>query len=197
MPAATSSSPANANANAKRTYISPAKRASTMTTTMTTIAKKKEPQKQFSLNNNLALFPSLGETLQNRTPLSMSFSSAAAKQIEQPKIKVEVAPGWVHIRKHNGQIQYKYGVPLEQSYANREWDREEIRISNLLFKYRMAAEQYDRDMDVLRLGDLSDYYNQPTLAELFEEDMQATIKTTNDPYGLNYISHSESDEGEY
>jgi hypothetical protein len=182
MPFATSSSPA------KRTATIP----------MATIAKKKEPQKQFSLNNNLALFPSLGETLQNRKPLSMSFSSAAAKKIEQPKIKVEeVAPGWVHIRKQNGQIQYKYGASLERSYVNREREQAEIRLGNLLFKYRMAAEQYDRDMDVLRLGDLSDYYGEPTLAELFQEDMQAIIKTINDANELNYISQSDSDGGEY
>lgn len=146
--------------------------------------KKKEPQKVFSLDNSL--FPSLGENLKANNPLS--FSSAAAKKIEQPKlIKAEVAPGWVHIRRRNGKTEYKYGIPVP-IFDNRE--REEMIFNNMLFKIRMEEQQYERDMDVLRLGDLSEYYGEPTLAEIHDDEMR---NKKNDKY---YSSSSSSDESD-
>ena len=38
-----------------------------------------------------------------------------------------------------------------------------------MVKCRLAKEQYDRDRDLERLGDLSEYYGAPTIQELFEE----------------------------
>lgn len=185
----------------KSRYVPPSQRSSaSKPTTVATptpsrstfIAKKKEPQKVFSLESNAAAFPSLGETLKNRKGTVMSFSSAAAKKIEEPQIvKVTIEPGWVHIRKQNGQIQYRYGEPLPR--ARIEEEREDIRLGNVLFKYRMSAEQYERDMDVIRLGDLSEYYGEPTLLELHENDMQTLQNDLNE----NYSSSEESDVGEY
>ena len=37
---------------------------------------------------------------------------------------------------------------------------------NLMFMW------YERDMDVERLGDLSEYYRQPTLDEIYENDVE-------------------------
>ena len=78
-------------------------------------------------------------------------------------------PGWVYIRKNNGAIQYKYGEPILWENRNH---LEDIKLGNILFKYRIAREQYERDMDVERLGDLSEYYRQPTLDEIYENDVE-------------------------
>jgi len=167
----------NKTATAKSTYTPPTMRNRTALSS----TKKKEPQKVFSLDNSL--FPSLGENYTANSPLS--FSSAAAKKIEQPKlIKAEVAPGWVHIRRHNGKTEYKYGIPIP-IFDNRE--REEMMFNNMLFKIRMEEQQYERDMDILRLGDLSEYWNEPTLAEIHDDEMQ---NKNNDEY------YSSSDESE-
>jgi hypothetical protein len=169
----------NKSTTAKSTYIPPTVRNQTALSS----TKKKEPQKVFSLDNSL--FPSLGENYTANSPLS--FSSAAAKKIEQPKlVKAEVAPGWVHIRRRNGKTEYKYGIPVP-IFDNRE--REEMIFNNMLFKIRMEEQQYERDMDVLRLGDLSEYYGEPTLAEIHDYEMR---NKNND----KYYSSSSSDESD-
>ena len=145
--------------------------------------KKKEPQKEFSTNDH-ALFPSLGETLNKNKNNPLSFSSAASKKIEPPKIvKAEVAPGWVHLRKMNGKIEYKYGSIKPYDYKRSEQDA--IVLGNILFKYRVEREQYERDSDIIRLGDLSEFYGEPTLAEQYENDIAALYEeknTNNDSY---------------
>ena len=35
---------------------------------------------------------------------------------------------------------------------------------------RLAIEQYERDNDIIRLGDLSQYYGEKTIYEMFEEE---------------------------
>jgi len=168
----------NKATTAKSTYTPPNMRNYTALSS----TKKKEPQKVFSLDNTL--FPALGENFKANSVLS--FSSAAAKKIEQPKlVKAEVAPGWVHIRRHNGKTEYKYGIPVP-IFDNRE--REEIIFNNMLFKIRMEEQQYERDMDILRLGDLSEYWNEPTLAEIHDYEMQD--KKNN----ADYSSTDESDD---
>jgi hypothetical protein len=147
--------------------------------------KKKELKKEFS--NDAELFPSLNETLKNSNKTLLSFSAAAGKKVAEPKIvKADVAPGWVHIRKHNGQIEYKYGAPIPPDYN--ALNRREMILGNLLFDYRMSKEQYQRDMDVLRLGDLSKYYDAPTLAELHEIEMQ---------YGVDVSEESDQERSDY
>ena len=175
----------NKQRTGKSTYIPPTMR----NLAALSSTKKKEPQKVFSLENDKSLFPSLGETFKKYANSPLSFSSAAAKKIEQPNlIKSDVAPGWVHIRRRNGKTEYKYGIPVP-IFDNRE--REEVIFNNMLFKIRMEEQQYERDMDILRLGDLSEYYNEPTLAEIHDCDMQDKM---NDEY---YSSSDESDSGDY
>ena len=141
--------------------------------------KKKEPKKEFSLAD-VDAFPSLGVNKWNSSlPNSIirkntvNFSAAAAtKKIEELiEPKIEVLPGWVHIRKQAGKIQYKYGVPLPYDYKAEE--RRDMALGNQLFKFLLERSQYERDMDVLRLGDLSEFYNKPSLAEIFEKDVVA------------------------
>ena len=131
------------------------------------------------------MFPSLGETLKKNNNNPLSFSSAASKKIEQPIVKkADVEPGWVHLRKsNNGKIEYKYGAPKPFDYKT--LDKEAIVLGNILFKYRLEREQYERDMDILRLGDLSEFYGEPTLAEQYENDIAALYEeknTNNDSY---------------
>jgi len=145
------------------TYVSPAFRSRNPTTVT---AKKTALKKEFAIEQTA--FPSLGETIK-KTGTPISFSSAAAKKIVVPEVKIaDVLPGWVHIRKYQGVIQYKYGkdVLLQDDGA------EEIR-SRIILKNRIAREEYDRTLDIERLGDLSEFYGQPPLAELFENDMTA------------------------
>ena len=142
--------------------------------------KKTALKKEFAEAFNANAFPSLGDTFKNTqksrgTPIS--FSSAAAKKIVQPKIvQAEVPAGWVYIRKHNGIIQYKYGAPVIKQ--NNE-EREDAILSAILFKYRLAREQYDREREIEQLGDLSEFYGEPTLAEIYEND-SASLEQVND-----------------
>ena len=152
-------------------------------------AEKKELKKEFSANDS-ALFPTLGETIKKTSQACpISFSSAAAKKIEAPPppIKSEVAPGWVHIRKHNGLIQYKYGPEISKKDYTEEEDKF---LSNVLLKYRLERQQYENDMDVERLGDLSEYYGEPTLVEIQEEYERMDILNKEE---MNYVSSGESD----
>jgi hypothetical protein len=132
--------------------------------------KKTALKKEFAIDTQA--FPSLGETIKKTvtsgTPIS--FSSAAAKKIMTPKeIKADVLPGWVHIRKHEGKIQYKYGEPIKH-YVD---DLAEQVVNRIILKNRIAREQYDRNVDIERLGDLSEFYGQPPLAELYENALEA------------------------
>jgi hypothetical protein len=147
----------------KPTYVPPAFRATALPST-----KKKEPKKEFAIDQTA--FPSLATTVKrpatSGTPIS--FSSAAAKKVEAPKeVKIDVLPGWVHIRRNEGVIQYKYGKEVI-----RPADGNDEITSRIILKNRIAREQYDRDRDLDRLGDLSEFYGKTTLAEIFENDLE-------------------------
>jgi hypothetical protein len=166
MPVTTKST---ANMPTKNSYVPPSLRGKPAPLLTT---KKTQLKKEFAIEQNA--FPSLGDTIKKNTNAGtpISFSSAAAKKIEPPKIiKIDVLPGWVHIRRHAGQIQYKYGEPVYRSYANEERD-EEI-LSRIIVKNRIAREQYDRNREIDRLGDLSEFYGQLTLAEIYENEASA------------------------
>jgi len=84
---------------------------------------------------------------------------------EEEKEKDKVRPGWVHIRKHNGEIQYKYGKERLNWYLEKAFIRETFKHERLILKYKIAREQWDRDRENDYLGDLSPYYNEPTIKE--------------------------------
>jgi len=93
-----------------------------------------------------------------------------AKQEEQEEEKEEkeqdkVRPGWVLIRKHDGKIQYKYGKERINWYLEKSFIRETFKHDRLILKYKIAREQWDRDRENDYLGDLSPYYNEPTIKE--------------------------------
>jgi hypothetical protein len=151
-------------------YVPPAKRAAPALRT-----EKKALKKEFSIEQ--AAFPSLGDTIKKSatrgTPIS--FSSAAAKKVETPtEKKVEVLPGWVHIRHCQGKIQYKYGDPIIRDAEEERADQ--IR-SRIILKNRIAREEYDRARNIERLGDLSEFYEEPTLAEIYENDVESESDT--------------------
>ena len=92
-----------------------------------------------------------------------------AKQEEQEekeeKEQDKVRPGWVLIRKHDGKIQYKYGKERINWYLEKSFIRETFKHDRLILKYKIAREQWDRDRENDYLGDLSPYYNEPTIKE--------------------------------
>ena len=167
------------------TYIPPNKRQPSKNATAYPGTEKKEPRKEHCQEQLAypAAYPTLSETMKNspmRTTTTISFSSAAAKKQETPAepIKSNLTPGWVYMRKHQGAIQYKYGAPVARPDYSEEEDRY---ISRMLYKFRLERQQYERDNDVEHLGDLSEYYGEPTLAEIMEE----------------YERHEELNEEEY
>jgi hypothetical protein len=119
-------------------------------------------------------FPTLNETIKSSSTAKFNFS-AAAKKINNPVLELEreVPPGWVHIRRHQGKIEYKYGLPVKKISEDEAYYAEEMadrRFNNCMLKYRLAREQYDIDRDIERLGDLSIHYsNNQTLTEKYEE----------------------------
>ena len=178
------------NNNIKSSYVPPSMRTAAAAEPPSR-TEKKELKKEFSTNDH-TLFPSLGETLKKNNNNPLSFSSAASKKIEAPQVKkADVEPGWVHLRKNeNGQVEYKYGTPKPIDYKT--LNKEAVTLGNILFKYRVEREQYERDMDILRLGDLSEFYGEPTLAEQYENDSAALYEEKN----TNNDSYSEGSDGE-
>ena len=190
----------NSNVNTKQSYVPPSLRNKNTSSRQSSFApstKKNEPKKEFS---QAEAFPTLGETItqksnnnknvseantttgskssKNKSPIS--FSSAASKRIQEkndttPPPNKPLLIGWVYISKsnnNNGTITYKHNY-IESPISKRELElayQDNQRLGNILFKYRIAREQYERDMDVERLGDLSEYYNEPTLIEMYEND---------------------------
>lgn len=172
------------SASTKSTYVPPSLRnkptPATPIITAPPSTKKRELKKEFAIDQ--AAFPTLGDTIKKTatsgTPIS--FSSAAAKKIETPKeVQIDVLPGWVHIRKHNGKIQYKYGKPVER--IDDEERAGEI-LSRIILKNRIEREEYDRSRDIECLGDLSEFYGQPTLAELYENELEVSSDDENSDY---------------
>jgi hypothetical protein len=136
-----------------KTYIMPSRR-------QPVVAAKKV----FSID--ASAFPSLNETIPSNNNNNHSFSAAAKKIINPvPELVREVAPGWVHIRRQGGKFEYKYGLPVKKTTDLLAAER----FNKCMLKYRLAREQYDIDRDVERLGDLSIYFNTPTLAEKYAE----------------------------
>jgi hypothetical protein len=139
-------------------------------------AEKKSLKKEFSLQ--LEAFPALTNTSSIK-PSVLSFAQAAQTTPVKNAVSTTEAllPGWLYIRQHNGKIEYKSGPTDPQRYPYLETEEEEdIRLSHILLKYRLAREQYERDNDVLHLGDYSEYYNVKTLQEQYDEDYIAMLK---------------------
>jgi hypothetical protein len=156
-------------------YVPPSKKQ------QTTFTQKKEPKKEFSLNANETAFPALNQLRKpnNLKPL-LSFANAAKTQIKQSDSPIvsDVIPGWVHIRNNNGKIEYKYGKPTNRYPCSR--DNFENIVSRIVFNNRLAKEQYERDNDINRLGDLSEYYGEKTIYEMFLEEERLLYVNSSD-----------------
>lgn len=147
--------------------------------------KKTELKKEFSMAD---AFPTLGETMKTKTTPQLlekeqqiSFSLAASKKAPKEKdtstsTEQIILPGWVYIRKNKkNQIEYKYGASIIDPNELELEKQNNQRLGNILFKHRIEREQYHRDMDVERLGDLSEFYGQPTLVEMYENDSRLQL----------------------
>ena len=160
----------------------------------TTLTKKKEPKKEFSLKEHESAFPALTTSNRNLKPL-LSFANATKNkevninEVAADLIKSDVIPGWVYIRTNNGKIEYKYGKSTDR-YSCSD-DNFEHRLSSIMCNNRLAKEQYERNNDIYRLGDLSEYYGEKTVYELFEEEEFLLYKNNSDS------DNSSSSETEY
>ena len=156
------------------------------------LTKKKEPKKEFSLKEHESAFPELTISNRNLKPL-LSFANATKnKEVSDEStdlIKSDVIPGWVHIQKNNGKIEYKYGKSTDR-YSCSD-DNFENRLSSIMCNNRLAKEQYERNNDIYRLGDLSEFYGEKTVYELFEEEEFLLYKNNSDS------DNSSSSETEY
>uniref|UniRef100_A0A6C0IIA8 Uncharacterized protein n=1 Tax=viral metagenome TaxID=1070528 RepID=A0A6C0IIA8_9ZZZZ len=142
--------------------------------------KKKELKKEFSLESQASAFPSLSRNDNDKInkPL-LSFANATkTKQTEEVVTAVvsDVLPGWIHIRNNNGKLECKAGKPTTRYPCSD--DHIEVKLSNAMINNRLAKAQYERDNDVNRLGDLSQYYGAKTLLELFADEEEAMQNTT-------------------
>ena len=130
-------------------------------------------------NNNLdkQSFPTLIETL-TLTPLQAKSFASVAKRVEVvdkviPYVS-DVKPGWVHIRRHKGMIQFKYNMTNRNTSTLEDVIYEEKRLGNYLFTRRVTLQQEERDIQNEMLGDLSPFWNTKTILEMHDdsEDLQ-------------------------
>ena len=143
-------------------------------------------KKEFSLAEHLNAFPLLtpNHATNNQTLLSFAQSVKTAKETKDSTttlLATDVLPGWVNLRYNKGEIQYKYGKTSNRYPVSDPAIDNEI-LGNVLLNYRLAREQYERDNDVIRLGDFSEYYGARPLTELFAEEeilMQKEIDNEN------------------
>jgi hypothetical protein len=163
----------NSNKQQHNKYVPPSK---------LNLTKKREPKKEFSLTEHEeSAFPALTISNNNLKPL-LSFANATKnKEVNKDTtdlITSDVIPGWVHIRLNDGKIEYKYGKSTDRYRCSD--DNFENRLSSIICKNRLAKEQYERDNDIYRLGDLSDYYGEKTIYELFEEEENLLYNNNSD-----------------
>ena len=141
----------------------------------TKTTEKNALKKEFSLEAQA--FPTLSSVRKPHAPL-LSFAQVA--QIGQATTAVinpsTFLPGWVYIRRQAGKIEYKSSDQIRYPSLESVEEADE-RLGRLLVKYRLAKAQYERDHDVFRLGDLSEYYNTPTLQEQFDAEDIALLKS--------------------
>jgi hypothetical protein len=147
--------------------------------------EKNALKKEFSLQPEA--FPTLSGTTTRKPPLSFAQAAQNTPAKRATNNTAVLLPGWLYIRRAKGMIEYKSGPPSQKAAHDDEAEAEaDNRLGRLLVKYRLAKEQYTRDNDVMRLGDLSEYYNTPTLQEQFAEEDIAMLKT-------DYVSSDSSD----
>lgn len=172
------------------------------------LTKKKEPKKEFSILSQSTSFPILAtssDKSQNAhvTRVKMSFANAAKQQDleKQPdqQQQEKTQPGWIHIRNNNGKIEYKNGAQTERYPCSD--DNFEVRLGNIMFKNRLAKEQYERDNDIFRLGDLSEFYGEKTVFEIYADEERRIYKSNSNKFtdndNDNASSSSDSDYDDY
>lgn len=140
----------------------------------TKTTEKTALKKEFSLEAQA--FPTLSSVRKPHAPL-LSFAQVAqtAPLTRAVSTTTALLPGWVYIRRQAGKIEYNTSGQIRYPSLD-SVEEADARLGRLLVKYRLAKAQYERDHDVLRLGDFSEYYNTPTLQEQFDEEDLAQLK---------------------
>jgi hypothetical protein len=177
--------------NNNNKYIQPNRQRNNQVQIPLNLTKKKELKKEFSLEGSINAFPTLSRIDNNnhQTPI-LSFANAT-KTEKKEIVNVNVSdtiPGWIHIRKNNGKIEYKEGIPTNRYPFS--YDNFDFKLGSAMFKNRLAREQYERDNEIDRLGDLSLYYGEKTLYELFDDEEELMM---NENYDDSLSSSEQSD----
>jgi hypothetical protein len=159
------------------------------------LTKKKEPKKEFSLEDQTNAFPSLSrsdiDNNNNRPILSFANATKAEKIKPTEDTTSDIIPGWIHIRKSDGTIEYKEGPPTTRYPCS--YDNYDVKLSSAMFKNRLAKDQYERDNDISRLGDLSEYYGEKTLYEMFADE-DRLLYSTRDNENSSSSEYSDYDD---
>jgi hypothetical protein len=131
---------------------------------------KKEPKNVFCLNLTETSFPSLTipDIKSNNNTLNFSNVLTNESKTVNTLLPNTLLPGWIYIEKVLGKIQYKYG--RTSSRYNCSSDNFDYKLGKVMFKNRLAREQNEINKDIERLGDLSEFYGNKPLAELYEEE---------------------------
>jgi hypothetical protein len=159
-------------------YVPPSQRYNSGSSSFT-LNKRQTKAEEFNLNEKIGVFPTLGETIKLSATSTvgitnkMNFASVAKyveKTSKEEEKVVEVQPGWVHIRKHNGKIEYKYGAQKHDPSLEWYFVQEDAFIDKNFVKSIIARLQYAQDYENVTLGDLSAYYDFPNIQEKLEAD---------------------------
>ena len=165
-------------------------------------SQKKEilPKKNTVISlNDTQLFPTLNVSAKTN---GMSFASVA--KYEEPKVEIKVNPynpGWVYIRRKVDSkhiIEYKYEPQLStelMAQLAQELKYEEAQHLRSL-KSRIQRLQWEQDRENSRLGDLSPFFNAPTIKEELDNAYINTDENSNSSNGYDYPSEDTMSEPE-
>lgn len=170
-----------------------------------TLNKRQAKAEEFNLNDKINVFPTLGETIKPSSNAAaaaiaginkMNFASVAKhvdKSIKEEEKIVEVQPGWVHIRKHKGKIEYKYGAQKHDPSLEWYFIQEDAFIDKNFIKSIIARLQIAQDYENESLGDLSAYYDFPNIQEKLEADAPRGYFTRRSKRPTNLNNNSDSE----
>jgi hypothetical protein len=189
-------------------YIPPSQRQPPTQQTISQSTEEKAPKKRHYEEQKEEEFPSLTIACNAFINPTMSFASIMKKVEEKLKpLENPYKPGWLYIKRvkqdylqidkdnHNilkpkSLIQFIEGppVPIDEYYLSIDYDQQH---SDYLFNKRIASMQEEQDRSIDTLGDLSPYWGQPDVLEVFYQNYGQEHQNNSDDED-NYSSSNES-----
>tara|TARA_B100000902_G_scaffold388499_1_gene434263 strand:- start:265 stop:873 length:609 start_codon:yes stop_codon:yes gene_type:complete len=118
--------------------------------------------------NSMTMFPKLGDIIVSTQKQSGPSFSEIIQNLEETMIeKNPIKEGWVRLTKEKGEIVFKYNHKKDKEISNEEnyHDRAQRVITSLVTRW-----QDGRDKDNEIYGDMSPYWNTPSLLEPQSDD---------------------------